>query len=111
MPALARLDDAPAKLADTGKLALTWIKSELSNFLESAMDELSEFVNWVKIHWDIFKQQAAAVAKVLREFFKQFTNEAIRVILAGIGYAAEVIEEAIALLEEACSMTRAALSL
>ena len=106
-----KLDDAPQKLAKTGELAYAWIKQELEGLIEAAFDHVDDFVKWVKHNWEWFKQEAAAVAKVLREIFNAFTNAMVRALLQTIGYAEEAIEAAIELLEEACSMTRAALSL
>ncbi|WP_417722549.1 hypothetical protein [Salipiger sp.] len=105
------LDAAPEKLAETGKLALAWIKQELEGLVESAFDHADDFVKWLKLHWDWFKDQAAAVARVLRDVFDAVTDALVRGYMLVAGFAEDVIDEAISLLEEACSMTRAALAL
>jgi hypothetical protein len=109
------LAQAPAKIADFGALLLQWIKDHLEDLLKKVLDLANAFADWVKKNFDAFKNAAEQVAQVLKDTFAVVSQDVVKGLMNGIGYAASAIDAAITAvygkLQEACSVTRAALAL
>jgi hypothetical protein len=101
------LKDAPQKIGDFGAIVLSWIEENLANLLKAFFDVVKKFANWVKENFDRFKDYAEQVAQVLKDQFNEVSAEVVKGIMAGIGWAEDVVAEAVDTVYKICSMTQA----
>jgi hypothetical protein len=105
------LTNAPKSLGDFGAILLAWIKENLENMLKSVLDVAQKFADWVKENFEKFKNFANQVAQVLKDVFNEATADAVKALMAGIGWAADVVSEAVDTAYKICAMTQALVSL
>lgn len=101
------LANAPQKLGDFGALLLAWIRENLANLMKSVLDIAQRFADWVKENFEQFRQFAEQVAQVLKETFEVPTAEAVKALMEGIGWASDVVNEAVDTAFKICAATQA----
>jgi len=101
------LSSAPQKLADFGAFVLAWIKANLSKLVEEMLNVVQKFADWVKQNFERFKQFATEVAQVLKDVFNETSTEVVKAMMAAIGWASDVVNEAVDTAYKICAATTA----